>query len=259
MTWQRHNVITMTIERQWIELMKIEVPDAFSDACPFVPEAAFIDAQIKLMAMPRSECPTWSAYIHKQFVSPVRQMFALGATTVVLAFDDYAFVPRAKAITQAKRRVHITPIEFTESEQLPPVPPIPWDAAMANRAFKAKVVELVVRSLPDMLDPAPGSKLVMDWRGTVDEHFEWLSDGVRSKTLVTHTEVSNAFRDDVGLFERGFLGREPCDLGVGLVQIRLHGLVLHGELPDSADGQAQVVIFAGQLSVEDSKTLVLIA
>jgi hypothetical protein len=180
----------MTIERQWIELMKIEVPDAFSDTCPFVPEAAFIDAQIKLMAMPNSEVPTWSSYIHKQFVTPVRQMFALGATTVVLAFDDYAFVPRAKAITQAKRRLRLTPIEFTETQQLPATPPVPWDAAMANRAFKARVVELVVRSLPDMINPPPGSKLVVDWRGTVDEHFQWAADGTRSKTLETHTEVS---------------------------------------------------------------------
>ena len=180
----------MTIERQWIELMKIEVPEAFSDGCPFVPDAAFIDAQIKLMAMPNSDAPTWHGYLHKQFVMPVHAMFALGATTVILAFDDYAFVPRAKAITQAKRRSRVTPMDFTEQEQLPPTPPVPWDAAMANRAFKAKVVEMVAEALPGLLKASAGSKLVIDWRGTVDEHWTWADNGSCAKTLWPHAKVS---------------------------------------------------------------------
>jgi hypothetical protein len=182
----------MTIERQWLEVMKIEVPEAFSEACPFVPEAAFIDAQIKLMAMPGgSEAPTWANFLHKQFVMPVKSMFALGATTVVLAFDDYAFVPRAKAITQAKRRERLTPIEFAEGQQLPPMPPTPWAAAMANRAFKAKVVELVIESMPQLLSqgtaPRVDTRLIVDYKHT--DQWTWADNGTFTKTPWPHVEV----------------------------------------------------------------------
>lgn len=179
----------MTIERQWIEVMKMEVPEAFSDACPFVPEAAIIDAQIKLMYMPPAA--TWSEFLHKQFVVPVRAMFALGATTVVLAFDDYAFVPRAKAITQAKRRARTTPIEFTEGQQLPPAPPMPWDAAMANRMFKARVVELIIDSVPQLLSagtpPRVDSRLIVDYKTT--NQWTWADNGTFTKTHWPHIEV----------------------------------------------------------------------
>jgi hypothetical protein len=180
----------MTIERQWIEVMKNEVPEAFSGTCPFVPEAAFIDAQIKLMAMP-SETPTWAGFLHKQFVTPVRQMFALGATTVVLAFDDYAFVPRAKAITQAKRRERLTPIEFIEGQQLPPIPPTPWPAAMANRAFKARVVQLIIESIPQLLSngsaPRVDSRLIVDYKET--NQWTWADNGTFTMTPWAHVEV----------------------------------------------------------------------
>jgi hypothetical protein len=63
----------MTIERQWLEIMKIEVPDAFTPSAPFTPSAGFIDAQIKLMAMPPDG--TWATFLHRQFVQPVMQMF----------------------------------------------------------------------------------------------------------------------------------------------------------------------------------------
>lgn len=159
----------MTIERQWIEIMKVEVPDAFSDDIAFVPEAGFIDAQIKLMAMPH-ECD-WDTFLMRQFVMPVRQMFGLGARTVILAFDDYENVPRAKAITQAKRRARLVPIEFNEEQELPAEPPVPWDAAMANRVFKAKVVAWVTQALPGRLALSEGTKLVIDWRGASEEHW----------------------------------------------------------------------------------------
>jgi len=139
----------MTIERQWIEIMKIEVPDAFSPVIPFIPEVGFIDAQIKLMGMPRDS--TWDVFLYKQFVTPVHQMFAYGASKVILAFDDYENVPRAKAITQSKRIARLTPLAFGAHETLPPFPPMPWAAAMGSRMFKARVVELIVTSLADRM------------------------------------------------------------------------------------------------------------
>jgi len=153
----------MTIERQWIEIMKTEVPDAFTEEPPFAPEAAFIDAQIKLMAMPHEF--SWDVYLHRQFVLPIHQMYSLGSRVVVLAFDDYANVPRAKAITQAKRREKITPIEFNAEQELPECPPRPWDAAMANRAFKAKVVEWIANEIPRAIELPLGAELYIDWKG----------------------------------------------------------------------------------------------
>jgi len=165
----------MTIERQWLEIMKCEVRGAFTENMPVAPRSGFIDAQIKLMAMPHDA--TWDQYLYKQFVLPVSQLFGAGAQTVVLAFDDYANVPRAKAITQAKRRARIVPIDFNQGEELPGAPPTPWDAAMANRAFKAKVVERVVQELPCLLELQqwPGCTLVIDWVGETVDH--WTAEG----------------------------------------------------------------------------------
>ena len=188
----------MTIERQWLEIMKIEVPDAFTPTAPFTPSAGFIDAQIKLMAMPPDG--TWATFLHRQFVQPVTQMFRwghtrlafaiaccitmrvpprrAGAATVVLAFDDYEYVPRAKAITQARRRARLTPLAFSSSSPLPDRPPTPWPAAMASRAFKAMVVELVILSLPDLIPPASLARdapttLIIDWRGETCDQWTW--------------------------------------------------------------------------------------
>lgn len=160
----------MTIERQWIEIMQMEVPDAFTREIPFHPEAGFIDAQIKLMSMPR-EC-TWDTFLTKQFRDPMQNLWNMGAKTIVLAFDDYSLVPRAKAITQAKRKTGIEPIAFEEGEELPSEPPSPWNAAMANRAFKAKVVSWVQECVPRIIYDMPRNcSVVVDWKGP--EQIRW--------------------------------------------------------------------------------------
>jgi hypothetical protein len=138
----------MTIERQWVEIMKMEVPEAFTDAIPRVPTHGFIDAQIKLMAMPKEH--SWEEYLRRQFCMPIISMIALGVKTTVLAFDDYLLVPKAKAITQAKRREKLEPIQFVAGDALPDRPPDKWPDAMANRAFKREVVHWIMRELPSM-------------------------------------------------------------------------------------------------------------
>jgi len=170
------DVTAMTIERQWVEIMKNEAPEAFTDEPQTHFESAFIDAQIKLMAMPHEA--SWDVFLHRQFVQPVHMMLALGARTVVLAFDDYAHVPRAKAITQAKRRANIVPIVFNEGDVFPDEPPMPWDAAMANRAFKASVVAFVTERLPALLQLPRDRSLVVDWRGPTVQRWEEGPDGL---------------------------------------------------------------------------------
>jgi len=154
----------MTIERQWLEIMKTEVPEAFTDDAPFQVRAGFIDAQIKLMSMPHEY--EWDTFLLKQFRQPVESMFSSGADVVVVAFDDYANVPRAKAITQAKRRQRLVAINFTEQDELPASPPRPWDCAMANKVFKQKVVQWVTESFGELFSDLPeGKKIIVDWRG----------------------------------------------------------------------------------------------
>ena len=90
--------------------MKLEVPDAFSPVIPFVPEVGFIDAQIKLMFMPHENA--WDVFMFKQFVLPVQHMFRDGASKVILAFDDYDNVPRAKSITQVCHQTYTLNIKL---------------------------------------------------------------------------------------------------------------------------------------------------
>lgn len=157
----------MTIERQWIEIMKNEVPEAFADEMQFEPTSGFIDAQIKLMGL--SEGMTWDQFLFRQFVLPVDAIVTRGATTVVLAFDDYALVPRAKAITQAKRRLACgEPLAYEEGDPFPDTPPSPWASAMANRTFKSAVVQWIVQNLPSKLGLVEREfTLLVDWKGDV--------------------------------------------------------------------------------------------
>ena len=153
----------------------------------------FIDGQIKLMGMPRvvpehspvtalspsaspfsagmdpnsafapaapmSNVPTttWSTFLEAQFAHPIQRLWRLGARRVVLAFDDYENVPKGKAITQASRRARHSgpPFVFHAEDPLPPFPPTgeDWTKAMSNRAFKARVQQLILESLPVLLTP----------------------------------------------------------------------------------------------------------
>jgi hypothetical protein len=102
-----------------MELLRTEATEAFQyGELTTAVGASFIDGQIKLM---KSESVlTWADFIYSKFTSTIMRHFLVyGCTTVVLAFDDKRFVPRAKAITQLKRRANVQIIEFGESDVLP--------------------------------------------------------------------------------------------------------------------------------------------
>ena len=64
----------MTIHSDWLHLMKANCPGAFTKDVPFTPEIAFIDGQIKLMAMCKpvsGGTPTWECFLQRQFVRPI--------------------------------------------------------------------------------------------------------------------------------------------------------------------------------------------
>ena len=125
----------MGIHPDWMKIFKEECPDAFAPAPPVRPAAAFIDGQIQLMKA--QGVLSWDQFVQYQFVTPVRRMLVRvvffckkdvrvvffarkmftrlrlpahscapqrerGATTVVLAFDDYTHVPLAKGMTQVR-------------------------------------------------------------------------------------------------------------------------------------------------------------
>ena len=115
----------MGINSDWVKILKEECPDAFTPKCPTRPRAAFIDGQIQLQKS--NAVNTWDQFVYCQFTCPIRRMFVRpripppvtaatctdarprpqkdhGVSVVVLAFDSYALVPRAKAATQVRPR-----------------------------------------------------------------------------------------------------------------------------------------------------------
>jgi len=153
----------MTIHTKWMELLRSEASDAFQyGELTLEVRASFIDGQIKLM---KSESvQTWADFLYAKFTSTVMRHFLLyGCATVVLAFDDKRHVPRAKAITQSKRRAGIQIIDFDETCTLPTDLPAQWKESIMNAWFKHRVIELICLNIPRLVAPPGGSRLIVDW------------------------------------------------------------------------------------------------
>ena len=89
----------MTIDSTWLCAFKEDHPHAFTPKSPFRPSAVFVDGQIKLMQAHQGEPQTWDAFIHRQFARHLCRFYE-SCDTVILAFDNYEHVPRAKCMTQ---------------------------------------------------------------------------------------------------------------------------------------------------------------
>ena len=142
----------MTIDSTWLHAFKEEAPHAFTKRGSFQPRAIFIDGQIKLMQALQREPQTWDQFIHRQFTRHLQKWFET-CDVVILAFDNYERVPKAKCMTQAKRRKHIPAIPFGEHSELPSMVPEGerWTQCIANRKFKTRVIDLVLLRLPQLL------------------------------------------------------------------------------------------------------------
>ena len=102
-----------------------------------------------------------------------RHFLSYGCKTVVLAFDDRTHVPRAKAITQLKRRAGVQAIDFTDQNILPDDIPLMWKESIMNQSFRNRVIELVCTNLPRLIDPPPpGCSLVIDWRDVREYRYD---------------------------------------------------------------------------------------
>jgi len=153
----------MTINSDWVKILKRGTPGAFSARCPSKPRVVFIDGQIKLMC--GSYVKTWAQFFTTQFVGTVESAFATGAEVVVLGFDDYAFVPSAKNMTQAKRSRAVPVLAFDEHDELPPSIPECWAECIRNRTFKAKVIAFVLRNMRRHYASEYLRTVVIDWTG----------------------------------------------------------------------------------------------
>ena len=196
----------MTIDSSWIACFKEELPHAFTKTAPFRPKAVFCDGQIRLM---RGYCEgvlTWDRYVWQQFHSHVQKFYDTGASTVILAFDDYAHVPEAKCMTQLKRRRHLPKLEILEREPLPSFCPSGerWDQCIANRTFKSKVIAMVIERLPALLQLKEGQTLIIDYAGCPQE-FRAGDEGLQVRPLpellpmgeadVKFTRYADLFKD----------------------------------------------------------------
>lgn len=154
----------MTIDASWIKLMKSQARHAFSKTCPVRPHVVFIDGQINLMKS--DKIVTWNAFVLYQFQRKIEAAFRMGARVVVLGFDNYAHVPRAKNMTQKKRMDSMAAMKFTADQELPASIPINWPSAIKNRVFKTKVIGMVMRSLRGTFANETAGSLVFDFMGS---------------------------------------------------------------------------------------------
>jgi hypothetical protein len=172
------NELSMTIDSSWLCAFKEEFPHAFTRKTPFAPTAVFVDGQIRLMQAPPSQPQTWDDFIYRQFARPLLKFYE-SCSVVILAFDNYDQVPRAKSMTQAKRRKNIPILPFSAASELPCMVPEGerWTQCMANRTFKTRVIDLVLLRLPTLLLRGhPKRRLIVDYQQPVEYRVE--SDGI---------------------------------------------------------------------------------
>jgi hypothetical protein len=184
----------MTIHTKWMELLRKEAGEAFRygeiGACV---DASFIDGQIKLMISDATQ--TWSDFLYSKFTSVVMRHFVdYGCQTVVLAFDDKRHVPRAKAITQLKRRAGVQIIDFGETDVLPTALPPEWKEAIMNPWFKHRVIELICLNVPRLVSPPrPGCRLIVDWETVCEYTYYESSDEMPPPVLLQQpTDIGEA-------------------------------------------------------------------
>jgi hypothetical protein len=162
----------MTIDSSWLCAFKEELPHAFTPSRPFAPAAVFVDGQIRLMQGHQSEPQTWDDFIQRQFARPLAKAYEQQqCAAVILAFDNYEHVPRAKCMTQAKRRRHVPVLPFSEASELPCMVPEGerWAQCIANRVFKTRVIDLVLLRLPAiLLRGHPRRRLIVDYHAPVE-------------------------------------------------------------------------------------------
>ena len=183
----------MTIHTSWMKLLRAEALDAFEyGALGAHVDASFIDGQIKLMISDSTQ--TWSDFLYSKFTSVIMRHFVeYGCQTVVLAFDDRRHVPRAKAITQKKRRDGVQIIDFNETDVLPTALPSEWKESIMAPWFKHRVIELICANVPRLVcPPRPGCRLIVDWETVCEYTYETTTHDPVPNLLTQPTDIGEA-------------------------------------------------------------------
>jgi hypothetical protein len=113
--------------------------------------------------MAASTTRMWDDLVKRNFAYPIMRYYRMGASTVVLAFDDYAHVPAAKSITQANRSKGKAPFVFGDSQNLESVMPQDYNERLCNRVYKRRVIELITEMVPDCARLREGQRLIIDY------------------------------------------------------------------------------------------------
>ena len=175
----------MTIDSTWLTAFKEELPHAFTRKAPFQPAAVFVDGQIRLMQGPQREPQTWDDFIYRQFARHLLGFYET-CDVVILAFDNYEYVPKAKCMTQAKRRRNIPILPFAPHAELPAMVPEGehWSQCIANRTFKTRVIDLVLLRLPALLlQGRPKRRLIVDYQQPAEYAFDAQASLVRREII----------------------------------------------------------------------------
>jgi len=135
----------MTINSEWVSILKTSHASAFTQSLPTTPVSWFVDGQIKLMK--GAWITTWEVFFRMQFVRTIDRAFESGARVVIMGFDDYTHVPECKGMTQRKRNKVAKDFAYDSAKGLPEEPPEDWNAAMRNRTFKIAVINFIVKNI----------------------------------------------------------------------------------------------------------------
>ena len=100
-----------------------------------------------------------------KFVRVIEDLFKNRSIhTVVLSFDDSSAVASYKSMTQTRRIERTTPIDFHPSDPLPDFVPPRWSDAIANRAFKQKVISYLCGAIPPRVAMHGTQRLIVDYK-----------------------------------------------------------------------------------------------
>ena len=135
----------MTINSEWVSILKSSHASAFKQNMPVVPVTWFVDGQIKLMKA--AWITTWEVFFKMQFVRTIDRALDGGAQVVIMGFDDYTHVPVCKGMTQRKRNKLAQSFDYDTAKGLPDAPPQDWNAAMRNRTFKIAVIQFIAKNI----------------------------------------------------------------------------------------------------------------
>ena len=149
----------MTIDSGWVHVFKEVAPRAFQPTYPLPgsPHVAYIDG-MPLLMVSEASVQSWDDLLRVNFARHIVRYFKLGCHAVVLAFDDYEHVPKAKAITQSNRAKAKAVYEFGEGSQLPPCIPPKFNEKLSNRIFKRRVIDLICNRVSQHITLNPAEK-----------------------------------------------------------------------------------------------------